>query len=282
MQNQTTANPIFIGGFFKSGTSLLRAMIGQHSQIASGLETYWFDVDWENNKAPNGQSLDEYIKLQANFFEIDETTVRSFAQQSADIYTFISRLLEAHSQKSNKSRWAEKTPGNVCHIDRILKYWQNPKIVHILRDPRDVFASLCQSNKWDTPESFADKWCPFFQTIERFKKDGLLTPEHYLMISYEHLITNPVESMQQVIRFLDEEWEDGVAQFKGKSDDYEKVLKHTGRVSSTLERLSKPLTQKRIDIWKDVISEETLNALYQEMDKQNCRLIFEQAIATTP
>ena len=38
--------PIFIGGMFKSGTSLLRAMLGQHSAIASGLETYWFDWDW--------------------------------------------------------------------------------------------------------------------------------------------------------------------------------------------------------------------------------------------
>jgi hypothetical protein len=31
--------PTFIGGIFRSGTTLLRAMLAQHSTIASGLET---------------------------------------------------------------------------------------------------------------------------------------------------------------------------------------------------------------------------------------------------
>ena len=40
--------PIFIGGIFRSGTTLLRAMLGQHPNIAAGLETYWFDIDWDD------------------------------------------------------------------------------------------------------------------------------------------------------------------------------------------------------------------------------------------
>lgn len=34
-------SPVFIGGIFKSGTSLVRVMLGQHSSFFAGLETQW-------------------------------------------------------------------------------------------------------------------------------------------------------------------------------------------------------------------------------------------------
>ena len=40
-----TRDPIFIGGMFKSGTSLLRAMLGRHSRLFAGLETQWLAQD---------------------------------------------------------------------------------------------------------------------------------------------------------------------------------------------------------------------------------------------
>jgi hypothetical protein len=42
---------IFIGGMFKSGTSLLRVMLGQHLAISAGLETAWFQLDWDSGLA---------------------------------------------------------------------------------------------------------------------------------------------------------------------------------------------------------------------------------------
>ena len=35
------SSPAFVGGMYKSGTSLLRAMLGRHSRIFTGLETQW-------------------------------------------------------------------------------------------------------------------------------------------------------------------------------------------------------------------------------------------------
>ena len=54
------------------------------------------------------------------------------------------------ARKEGKPRWAEKTPGNIAHIDRIWKAWPDAQIVHIIRDPRDIFASLVEAKKWDT------------------------------------------------------------------------------------------------------------------------------------
>ena len=57
MTNDPKTSPIFIGGLFKSGTTLLRAMLGQHSAIASGLETQWFKMDWEKIRNEKSELL---------------------------------------------------------------------------------------------------------------------------------------------------------------------------------------------------------------------------------
>ena len=43
--------------------------------------------------------------------------------------------------------------------------------------------------------------------------------------------------------------------------DYEKVLEVTGRESSTLARLKRPLEQDRIGIWRHVLSKEDIEAM---------------------
>ena len=71
--------PIFIGGMFKSGTSLLRAMLGQHSAIASGLETYWFDWSWSARESDNMKMM--YGRL-AHFFDMSVAEVSAMARRS--------------------------------------------------------------------------------------------------------------------------------------------------------------------------------------------------------
>ncbi|MBT5190889.1 MAG: hypothetical protein HOM07_00975, partial [Rhodospirillaceae bacterium] len=66
----SNTSPIFIGGLMRSGTTLFRAMLSQHSAIASGLETHWFDIDWPNQQARGGEPLREYLHRIGDFFEI--------------------------------------------------------------------------------------------------------------------------------------------------------------------------------------------------------------------
>ena len=60
---------IFIGGMYKSGTSLLRSMIGQHSAVFSGLETNWFKLSADEFSQIS--SLHHKTKI-SKFFDITE------------------------------------------------------------------------------------------------------------------------------------------------------------------------------------------------------------------
>lgn len=253
--------PIFIGGLFKSGTTLLRAMVGNHSRIASGLETYWFDVNWDAHQGQNGEPIEVYFKRLAKFYDLPEEDVLEMGRNAANIHDFLNRLLGTYARTTGKLRWAEKTPGNVCHMDRIFSGWPEARVLHIIRDPKDVLASLRESNKWDQPEIFAEKWCAFLPRVEAARKAGLLNKQNYFEVRYESLVSHPEPETRRILDFLGEPWESAVADFVGKDQDYEKVLEVTGRESSTLARLKRPLEQDRIGIWRHVLSKEDIEGM---------------------
>jgi hypothetical protein len=250
--------PIFIGGLFKSGTSLLRAMLGQHSAIAAGLESYWFDLDWDG---PRDKEFQAHIDRLRKFYDMDDVFISKLIDKSKNALDFLNRFLSAYATRENKKRWAEKTPGNILYLDRIYNEFPDAKVIHIIRDPKDVLASHRQARKWDSVPVFVEMWCRFFGT--NFKLQGELAPgsENYITIRYESLIINPLPTMRMVIDFLEEEWEDSVAHFSGKDDEYEKVLTITGKASTTLDRLRKPLDRGRIGIWRSILPEEEIIAV---------------------
>jgi len=258
-------SPIFIGGIFKSGTTLLRAMLGQHSAIASGLETQWFNIEWGGIRNEN---FNVHIERLRNFYGFEKSVTDKMVAESKNVVHFINLFLGYYVKSLAKKRWVEKTPGNILHMDKIYSGWPDAKVIHLVRDPRDVFVSLRQAGKWDTVEVFVDLWCRFMTASEEFKNKLNLNSDNYLEIRYEQLVVRPRDSMKKVMGFLDESWEEGVSAFKGKEDDFDKVLKFTGKASTTLDRLRSPLSRDRIGIWSETLSLEEIRQIHDGAEQK--------------
>lgn len=271
--------PIFIGGMFKSGTTLLRAMLGQHSAIASGLETYWFDWDWAARDSENMRMM---IGRLAHFFDMSAAEVTAMAMASASAEKFLDTLLSEVARRERKRRWAEKTPGNIANADRIWAAWPDAQMVHIIRDPRDVFASLVEAKKWDSADEFADRWISTIGRGQRLLATINPSAQSYLSIRYETLIAAPEATMRRVIDFLGEAWEEGVAQFSGRPEDFDKVLEATGKASTTLERLKTPLSGERVGIWPQVLSDKQLNEIQRAVAARGFADIYDRLTAEQP
>lgn len=276
---QGVHHPIFIGGLFKSGTSLLRAMLGQHSAIAAGLESYWFDLDWSG---PRNEKFHDHIERLRKFYNMEKGSLQVMVEESKTALDFLNRFMSSYAARMGKHRWVEKTPGNILYIREILTEFSDAKIIHIIRDPKDVLASLRQARKWDTVPIFVEMWCRFLGTAIQLEKELSLTSENILTIRYEALIIDPAAVMRHVIDFLDEEWEDHVASFAGKKGEYEKVLEVTGKASTTLYRLSKPLSKDRIGVWRKVLSDGEVEAIREGVRKKGLLPVFSRIEKETP
>ena len=135
---------------------------------------------------------------------------------------------------------------------RIFEYWPNAKFIQIIRDPRDVFASLKEAQKWDTPEEFTSLWSEMVGLI------NIKDSENFKSIRYEELILNTEPVMKDICKFLGLDWEPGLTSFKGKPSDFLKVKSATGKSSTTLKRLSSPMSSKRIGIWEKTLNKKEL------------------------
>jgi len=253
--------PIFIGGAFRSGTTLLRAMLSQHSSIASGLETYWFDCDFDDG----GMALRERTAKLAQFFDLERGAIEAVIAKSSSAEQFLDLFMAEVARRQGKPRWAEKTPGNVAHMARILAYWPQAHVLHIVRDPKDVFASLHSGGKSGGPEGFAKTWCDIVGKARRDAAALGIAGSRYFELRYESLVTAPQRTMRDVVAFVGAPWEATVARFAGKHEDFDKVFAATGKSSTTLERLRLPLNQDKIGAWHKLVTPAELAILRREV-----------------
>lgn len=99
------------------------------------------------------------------------------------------------------SRWCEKTPRHIKHIENILKYYPKLKAIHIVRDGRDVITSKHPNHRSDE----------YWVSIKRWITDvsfGLEFENHprVLTLRYEDLIYKYDEKIKEISKFLEEDF----------------------------------------------------------------------------
>ena len=272
----TPSSPVFIGGMYKSGTSLLRAMLGRHSRLFTGLETQWLREDWDG--ATDDARLD-WVSRMALFFDASPDELSTSCGPARDIETCLDRVMGHLTQRAGKSRWVEKSPGNAGVIERILSYWPHAQVLHIIRDPRDVYASMIESRKWVKPDEFAARWCDTVGAARRWLAGQGGKHSAYHELRYERLVMAPAREIAQVLDFLDEPWEPKVAAFDGQPGDFDRVREATGKESPTLRRLANPLTTSRVGVWQQVVPAERWNAVRSELARRGERDLVDELIS---
>lgn len=261
----------------RSGTTLLRAMLGQHPRIAAGLETHWFELDPAAGTARHGESAEDHIRRLAGFFQIEPMAALTWWRQAKAPEDFLSSLMAFYAAGQGKPRWAEKTPGNLRHAERILARWPAARLIHIVRDPRDVFASFRRSEKYGRPADYGALWCDYFEAAAQAR--ALAGPDRFVECRYEQLVWAPEVEMRRLLDFLGEPWDAACARFDGRPQEFEQVRDLTGHESTTLAQLAEPLTEARVGGWADVLSESDIAAARAVCATRGLAEVFDGAMA---
>ena len=271
-------DPVFIGGMFKSGTSLLRAMLGRHPRLFAGLETQWLAHGPEAS-APEDRR--DWLERLSIFFDVPCASLEQAIGDVSQVEACLDRLMDFLARREGKSRWVEKTPDNAGHIGRILSSWPSAKVLHVVRDPRDVYASMVEIGKWSEPAVFAEHWCKTVGAARDWRGAQGGAHPAYHELRYERLVLAPEPTMREVLAFLGEAWEPEVAMFNGRPEDFERVQRATGKASTTLKRLALPLTDSRIGVWGSIIGLERWKPAQTELGRRGYDELVTALIAET-
>lgn len=205
--------PIFVTGVYRSGTTFVASLIGAHNDVSATAHTVKFlrfclrrYGDLANLENVQNLIEDTSSRLKTRWrINLDEEAilgdaVRQNLSSYAEIYDFLMRRV-ALSQKYSALRWLEKVNCNWSAIPDFLEMFPEGKVIHVIRDPRDVTASY----KFMTLEQgnhFLDAAFNCRGSMESF--DGLEAKHRsrVLPVKIEFFSQNPEDQVWQIESFL--------------------------------------------------------------------------------
>jgi hypothetical protein len=205
-------NPIFIVGAPRSGTTLLRNMLNRHPAIAICRETDFHRLVYERRRSfgslgdlRNRQRLvKEYLatpriqRLRLNLPALEQTLLR----EGTGCEALFASLLRFYAQVHGKRRCGEKTPRHALFTETLCEWYPGARILHILRDPRDVVASL-RRMPWADRNVLGNARLWLSSNLAAWR--SRLRPQ-YLMVRYEELVASPEQELGRVCAFVGEEY----------------------------------------------------------------------------
>jgi hypothetical protein len=119
----------------------------------------------------------------------------------AEAFRFaVSAPFVAYAGREGKTRWADKTPAYIGHIDRLAEIWPDARFVHLIRDGRDVALSVMNvpfgpNNAWAAARSWAQAIRLGHNAAERYT-------DRVLELRYEDLVFEPEREVTRVCEFV--------------------------------------------------------------------------------
>jgi len=114
---------------------------------------------------------------------------------------YVDRLFAVHCAHLRKPFWVNKTPALLNYADRLSRLYPSARYIHMVRDGREVAASLV-SLPWG-PKTIADAarhWRSHILNGRlRLKESQLL----FIEISYKDLVESPETTLERIFAFLE-------------------------------------------------------------------------------
>jgi hypothetical protein len=217
------ANPfVFIVGCPRSGTTLLQRILDAHPQLAICPETFWVVFFYKKRVGltPEGHVTPELITQMLSYYKfyrmkaarpdlnklLEDTSSISYAD-------FVTGIFDHFGQYWRKPLAGDKTPDYVRNLPTLHSLWPQAKIVHLIRDGRDVCLSAInwkrkadrlkeQFTTWEKhPVTTAALWWDWH--VRRGREHGrLLGPQLYYEVRYESLVAQADEECARLCDFL--------------------------------------------------------------------------------
>lgn len=212
--------PFFVVGAQRSGTTMLRLMLNQHSRLSVPFESVFIPEFFRRlhefgdlTQPANMSALLDAIG--AHPFVVKGRLIPDPAAvlvRNPETYPqLIDAIFSELATSRGKVRWGDKTPSYVLDMEILWLLFPRCKFVHLIRDGRDVATSL-RNVSWGSKDlvKLARDWS---WKVTLGRKMGEMIPQNYLEVHYEQLVRSPESTLARICQFLGEPFEEAMLRY---------------------------------------------------------------------
>lgn len=256
------AQPTFLLSSERSGSNLLRSILNTHSEISAPhpLETAY---PWQNLADPASLSeaqrrrliRDVLINKRYSYHPMtvpvdpDRVADRVETDATPTFCSIQSAIYQEICRAEDTSLWSTKYPGLWDCLEDAFEYYDDLRVVYLVRDPRDVVLSFKTSN--------IDLYHPYFsaQRWQEEQERGIELLENHEesvhVIRYENLLQEPEGAVEAVCSFLDLPFEEAMLYYYETED-----AQAASDSSELFENVGVPIKSDNYDKYRDRLPDE--------------------------
>ncbi len=251
---------VAIVGVGRSGTTLLMSMLNAHPEIVFPPEFHF--INQHLAQKPKA-SLDEaVIRLQTDVrfqrLQVDlEDVIRPFRDKRPfSMPELYKAILHYYATQQDAKIIGDKAPKYVEYLPTIKQIFPNAKVIHLIRDPRDVYLSRTKAD-WSSQRADILQYLAYRAQYELgCHQGGKLFGNNYLAIQYENLLLQPETELQKMCQWLQISFTQEMLQF---SDSAQKLVA-SDEMAWKKEVLG-PLLTNNMNKWERALTPEKIGRI---------------------
>ena len=210
------SDPFFIVGSARSGTTLLRLILNAHPDVAVPPESRFITELWTGQREVELRAFLKALAVHKRF-ETWDLPIEVVAEEigtttQVDYADAVSAAFSAYARVNGKSRWGDKTPRYVEHIELLATLFSGARFIHLVRDGRNV--ALSYANVPFGPKTVGKAAALWRTRVIAGRTGGAaLGGKRYLEIRYEDLVEDPAGETKEICEFLDLTFDPGMLDY---------------------------------------------------------------------
>lgn len=269
-KKQLSCQPFFIVGSGRSGNTLVRRMLMAGEEVSIPPESYILPraarkflmynyLPWNELAAlivAEFESHPEFSHWQLPLLQV-QLKARALKGKERSFANIIDLVFQQYAiqQHMKKLPWGDKTPGNALFLDHICSAFPEAKYIHLIRDPRAVFASYVSSGILPAT-TIAEKndiitlWLDSHQKIEKCKRQ--FDSNQFIEVHYESLVKQPELQLKTICQHLNIQFKQTMLDYWQKKPDGDmQALQHHANTAN-------PVSDSSLNKWRELVSHDEL------------------------
>lgn len=241
---------VFIIGVARTGSKIYRNIINNNTDINILNEMHYISPRWIRKdfihstkkymkKAKKNNNYDELInilysnKLKGTFWNTNdwgkelpnnialldkEKLKREIENDVVNYKSIFFKIIYEHTKRRGKHVGGAKFPVEISYTYKLLKWFPNSKIIHIIRDPRAIYASMVY-NDFKNFKGLKKLFKPIIRIyrmlflIDQYKKaykvhKDLKNNKYYFLSKFEDIVINPEKNIKELCEYLNVEYKE--------------------------------------------------------------------------